>query len=216
MLLENWKQTCRENPQTVVFAEANHDSVIRAARFLFDEGLANPVLLGGGFELRDLADKLKVNTRGLKIVNPNHAQETDGFLPHILKQNKNLKRLEAANLIKDPVIQSIFRLKGGRADLAFAGNNSSVANVVSKGLKWSGVHNAFRRVSSFYVMISPDTKNVLAFADCSVNVFPNPRELAEIALKTALNYKLVTGRQPRIVFLSFSTKGSAAHKKLKI
>ena len=216
--LEKLKMACGQNPQRVIFAEANNESVIKAARSLLDQELAEPILLGGAFEVRDLAAKINIATKGLKIVNPNHEREALPYINYFIRQekNKNISSFEARNIIKEPINQAIMRLMNGHGDIAFAGNNSSTAKVVSAGLKWSGVIKNYNRVSSFYLLISPDNKDIYAFADCSVNISPSPVQLAEIALKTATNFQLITGRRPRLAFLSFSTKGSASHKNVEI
>jgi phosphotransacetylase len=216
--LEKLKVICRENPQRVIFAEANDEHVIKAARILTDQELAKPILFGGAYQVRDLATKINVRTRGLKIINPSHQRETEPYLNRISSQNstKKLSRFEAGQIAKDPVIQSIFRLKSRHGDIAFAGNRSNTSKVLSAGLKWSGVHSGYNRMSSFYLLISKDNKDIFSFSDCSVNISPNAVQLAEIALKTATNFQRITGRQARVAFLSFSTKGSAIHKKVEL
>ena len=67
--LEKLKAICRQSPQTIIFADGNDERIIKAARILFDRGLAKPVLFGGGYEIRDLASKINIATKGLKIIN---------------------------------------------------------------------------------------------------------------------------------------------------
>ncbi|KAA3614798.1 MAG: phosphate acetyltransferase [Calditrichaeota bacterium] len=216
--LEKLKLSCKQNPQSVIFSEANDERIIQAARFIQDQGFAKPILIGGAFEVRDTASKINISTKGLKIINPNNEMEARPYKNHLIQQaaGKSLNRVEIDTIIREPITQSLMRLIGGNADIAFAGNRGNIAQVISNGLKWSGIHGNYKRVSSFYLMVSQDNKNIYAFSDCSINVAPNSNQLAEIALKTAETFFKTTGRQPRVAFLSFSTKGSAKHKKVDL
>jgi len=63
-------------------------------------------------------------------------------------------------------------------------------------------------------MISPDGNKAFTFADCGVIPEPDSQQLAVIANDSALFHSLLTGEEPKIAFLSFSTKGSAEHYRV--
>jgi phosphate acetyltransferase len=56
---------------------------------------------------------------------------------------------------------------------------------------------------------------VLSFADCGVVPDPDADQLVHIAAATAANHRRFTGEEPRVAFLSFSTRGSAEHAKVQ-
>jgi len=72
-----------------------------------------------------------------------------------------------------------------------------------------------RTISSFFVMIFPSPKQgddgVLIMGDCAINIDPVPVKLAAIGISSARMGKVLTGIEPRIAFLSFSTNGSTEH-----
>ena len=62
---------------------------------------------------------------------------------------------------------------------------------------------------------SPAGDDVLLMADCAVNPDPDAEQLVDIALATAQTYRALTGNQPKVAFLAFSTGGSAQHPALE-
>ena len=70
-------------------------------------------------------------------------------------------------------------------------------------------------VSSCFIMELPDPKwgdnGVMIFGDCAVIPDPTADELAAIAISSAQTGKQLTGMNPKVAMLSFSTKGSAKH-----
>jgi phosphate acetyltransferase len=66
--------------------------------------------------------------------------------------------------------------------------------------------------SSFYMVVQPfrgTEPEVLTFTDCAVVRYPTATQLADIAMAAAGDRVRIVGDEPRLAFLSFSTKGSA-------
>lgn len=102
----------------------------------------------------------------------------------------------------------------GEADGMVAGVTHATADVVRAGIRCIGPAAGIRTVSSsFYMVVPPfrsDEEEVLTFTDAGVVPDPDAEQLAEIAVAAARARRLVVGDDPRVAFLSYSTRGSAA------
>ncbi len=212
LIVEKFLNVCKENPQKIIFAEADDERIIKAADYLLKEAAAQPILCGGIYELRDKADMLGISTKNMEIVNPEHTKEFSPFVEQLLKNKPRDYGLES--LVKDAVVQTVLRVKFGFADIAFSGNKSNMAKTARAAIQFSGVHQNIMKASSFYMLVSPDQKTTYFFADCSVNITPTARDMAETAILTAKNYRMITGMEARVALLSFSTRGSAEHESI--
>jgi phosphate acetyltransferase len=98
-------------------------------------------------------------------------------------------------------------VQAGEADGFVSGLDSSTKPFVP-AFEIVRLREGFKRASSVFIMVWPD--RVLFYADCSVNIAPDAATLAEIGRATAATARSF-GIEPRVAFLSFSTRGSADH-----
>jgi phosphate acetyltransferase len=148
----------------------------------------------------------------------------------ILLPEGNDKRIEeAAQIIRENNIAEVTVLTsqikeaaemvaGGAYDGMVAGAVNTTADVVRSAIKKIGTNPEVPVVSSFFLMES-DNKYIgeeggILFADCAVVPNPDSAKLANIAYATAQSARNILGWEPRVAFLSFSTKGSAKHETI--
>lgn len=183
------REKAREHPARIVFPETFDERTLEAIKKIEKEKTAIPVLID---------DMMKDET-----LRERYAQAL-----FELRKEKGLGVEEARKLMTDYNYFGVMVVKTGDADGLISGANSPSHETLRPALQIISTKEKFHKVSGFFFMVLEN--RLLLFADCMVNIEPNSRELAEIAIDTAETAKRF-GIEPRIAMLSFSTAGSAKH-----
>lgn len=122
---------------------------------------------------------------------------------------------EVAALADDPVYLAAASVAAGRAAACVAGASRPTADVLRAALKVIGLAHGASTVSSSFLMVFPDGRR-MAYGDCAVLPTPDQGQLAQIAVDTARTFRELSGEDPVVAMLSFSTKGSAQHHEVDL
>jgi phosphate acetyltransferase len=195
----------------VAFPDAEDIRTLQAARILADAGIARPVLVGNPGAIAEIAAGNGLSTVDIAVVDPASDKDKDLLIDRLFEKRKakGWSRDQAAEAARTPLYFAGLMLETGRVNAVVGGNLSSTGDVIRAAIHTVGTAPGISTVSSYFLMVLPD--RLLSYADGAVVPNPTDVQLADIAVTTAKNYKAVTGRDPLVAMLSFSTKGSASH-----
>lgn len=218
--IESIYEKARANPKRVVLPEGDDERTVEAAVRATELGIAKIVLIGDLPKMDQVIKDKKLDTKGIEIIDEKNLPYLSEFSAELyeLRKHKGITREEALERIKEPLYFGAMMVRKNMVDSFVAGDIYATAEVCRAAIRVVGIKRGLATLSSFFVMIHPDQTfgkdGVMFFADCGVVSDPNEEQLADIAISTAENYKMLMGEEPRIAMLSFSTKGSATHPRI--
>ncbi len=211
-LIDQIKEKAKKRRKTIVLPEAHDERVLQAAIQLIQETICGVILLGNEQKIRDDAAKLNLDLTGIRIIDQIKSDKLTDFtnIYFNLRKSKGMNFDQAKETMKNNLFFGAMMVREGMSDGFVGGSSSPTANVLRAGIHCVGMSEGISIVSSFFLMVWPET--VYAFADCAVVPNPTDEQLADIAISTADNFGKLVGEEPKIAMLSFSTKGSAEHE----
>jgi phosphate acetyltransferase len=206
----------------VVFPEGEEPRVQRAAAELVRTRSVVPVLLGDIVAVARGLASAGVDPSAVRTVDPDDAARASRAADELLalrerrgsSSGRRPTREEALAMARDPLVHGALMVARGEADGSVAGAVHPTAEVLRAALLCLGPAPGIATVSSSFYMVVRDFRGrgeeVLTFTDAGVVPSPTPPQLADIAVEAARARRSVVGDEPRVAFLSYSTKGSAA------
>ena len=141
----------------------------------------------------------------------------DEFIENLskLKFAKNWSTKMLLEYLENPLHFGGLLVATGEADGMVAGAKNSTADVIRTAIRIVGVNPKSKWISSIFLMVSPNGDSAYTYTDCGVIPEPTIEQAVTIAKDAADFHQLLTGEEPKIAFLSFSTSGSSDHYRVK-
>lgn len=206
----------RTNKKRIVFAEADYLDVLKAAQYVYDEGIAIPILLGNEKLIHQLRDELEFDG-DVEIIDPKSDEQIErrekfASIYWESRKRKGVTWIDAQKKMRERNYFAAMLVNDGYADGLISGYSRSYPTVVKPMLELIGTAKGVRKAATTNLMITE--RGPIFLSDTSINIDPSARELAKIAQMTALTVKMF-GLEPNIAMLSYSNFGSSEHENAK-
>lgn len=210
--MEIIREKAKANPKTIVLPEGEEERTIQAADAILKEKLAELILLGNPGNIDQTAAKLNADITNAKILDPQSSKFAGNFSQEYyrLRSHKGITMEQAQQIMKDSLFFGAMLVRMGIADGSVAGAINTTGDVMRAAFQVIGMKEGIKIVSSSFMMVMP-TGKVYMYSDGAVVPEPNAEQLASIAVSAADTHQALTGEEPLVAMLSFSTKGSAEH-----
>ena len=202
----------KKDPKKIVFTEGDDPRILEAASRLLAGTFLHPILIGNPDKIAVEAEECGFNIRGAEIIDPTNydrmGEMVDLFCE--LRKSKGVTPEQARGILSQANYFGTMLVKMGYADALLGGATYSTADTVRPALQLIKTKPGNSIVSSCFILVRPSAtgeNEVLAMADCAINIHPTEDELVEIAGEAAECAKIF-GVDPRVAFLSYSTLGS--------
>ena len=216
--LDKIKDAARAKKRTVVLPEGIEPRVIQAAKTIIEEKIAKVILLGDKDEVSKLADENGLDLNQVELIDPTTSEHLPSFAEEFyeIRKAKGISLEQAEETMKKYLFFGAMMVRRDMADASVAGSINTTGDVLRAAIQVIGMAPGIRTVSGAFMMTMPDygdyKNRVFMYGDGAVVPNPNAQQLASIAASTAQTMKNLTGEEPKVAMLSFSTKGSAKHE----
>jgi len=209
-LMRTLMSKAKSDPKRIVFAEADHLDVLKAAQIVYDEEIGIPILLGDKEEIAGLMEEINFEADDIQIINPKSPEEKsrrDRYAKAYWekRQRKGIAYLDAQKWMRERNYFAAMMVNEEEADCLVTGYSRSYPTVARPMIELIGVEKGIKRAAATNILMTK--RGPIFFADTTMNINPSAKELALIGSMTARTMRMF-GFEPNLAMLSFSNFGS--------
>ncbi len=209
-LIHEVRMKAQQNPKRLIFSEAANFKMLKAVQTVIQENIAKPVLLGDREQIHQLIEDYHLDLEGVEILDPiapaaKSQREQYARKLYKARQRKGMTYEEALQLMYLPNQFGMMMVAEGDADAFLSGFSSKYADVIRPAIQIAGTNNPQKHVAGMYIVHTK--KGPFFFADTTVNLQVNPRDLVDTALLVAQQVEHFN-IEPVIAMVSYSNFGA--------
>lgn len=202
------------DPKRIVFSEADHLDVLKAAQIVYEEGIGFPILLGNKEIILELKEELGFDA-DIEIIDPKTKEENsrrDRYATTYWQSRKRrgISLLDAQKLMRERNYFAAMMVNTGEADGLVTGYTRSYATVIKPMLQLIDKDSDASIVATTNMMMT--SRGPMFLSDTAINIDPSAEELVKIALMTAKTAKIF-GVEPVIAMVSYANFGSSTNQR---
>lgn len=200
----------KTNPKRIVYAEADHLDVLKAAQLVYEEGIGTPVLLGNKEVVIDLMKQIEFDAE-LEIIDPKDSESKEQLNRYaekywLKRRRKGITLYDAQMIMRERNYFAAMMLSEGDVDAMISGYARAYPQVVKPVFETIGKFDGVSKVATTNLMLTK--RGPLFISDTAININPTAKELAKIAQMTNHTMKMF-GLQPVIAMISYANFGSS-------
>ena len=202
----------RRNKKRIVFAEGEHPTIIKAAAQCISENICEPILLGHTKRINAVKEELGLEFE-CETIDVRYDPRRRGSYAkefHKLRGRKGLTMEDAIRLLKTTTYFGPMMVHMGEADGYLGGISHNYPDIVKPCLQTIGPAIDTHRIVGMYMMTV--NGQLMFIGDATINIYPDSRTLAEIAVQTAKVARRF-GVKPKVAMLSFSNFGTSGEMR---
>ncbi len=198
----------KRDTQKIVFCEGEHPTILKAAAQCIAEGICSPILLGQLERISAVKEELglefECETIDVRYDSRRRGDYADEL--HRLRGRRGLTRDDAVRLLKSATYFAPMMVRMRDADGYLGGVSHHYPDIVRPCLQVIGPDPDSHRIVGMYMMTV--NGQLMFIGDATINIYPDSRTLAEIAIQTAKVARRF-GVKPKVAMLSFSNFGTS-------
>jgi malate dehydrogenase (oxaloacetate-decarboxylating)(NADP+) len=203
-------EMARQNPKRVVFAEATHPNMLRAAVEAKSEGICHPILLGNDERIEKMAKELDLSLEGIEIVNLRHDNQAERRerYARILAEKRareGANYQEAQDKMFERNYFGMMMVETGEADAFITGLYTKYSNTIKVAKEVIGIREGYNHFATMHILNTK--KGPLFLCDTLINRHPSTDILVDVVNLAEQTVKFFAN-EPRVAMLSYSNFGS--------
>ncbi len=221
-ILKKITDEAKEKNKSIILPESSDIRILEATSILCKSKICNVILIGNEDEIFDLMKKndIEVPTNNLTIIDNLKSSKAETYANELyeLRKQKGMTIEKANELMQDNVYFATMMIKQNEADGMVSGAIHSTSDTLRPALQIIKQADNINTVSSFFIIETPNSNlgsnGTYIFSDCGLVEEPTSEQFIDIAKSSANSFRKIVGEEPKLAFLSYSTKGSAKSSRI--